>query len=141
MGGHGGLNILPQKKWNVYNWDNRIKVSKDEAKVRKELNKKSKFLKEKKFNDKISKIKKNEENDDVREVHSEDENRKYVNKIFKDIVELEKREKKVKVNQFFEKMRTIVNKEEHIKLFECEEQQEKERNTNENNNIVVNLLF
>lgn len=23
MGGHGGLNILPQKKWNVYNWDNR----------------------------------------------------------------------------------------------------------------------
>jgi len=23
MGGHGGLNILPQKKWNVYNYDNR----------------------------------------------------------------------------------------------------------------------
>lgn len=29
MGGHGGLNILPQKKWNVYNWDNRLKVQKD----------------------------------------------------------------------------------------------------------------
>jgi len=21
MGGHGGLNILPQKRWNVYNLD------------------------------------------------------------------------------------------------------------------------
>ncbi len=29
MGGHGGLNILPQKKWNVYNWDNRQIVDKD----------------------------------------------------------------------------------------------------------------
>lgn len=29
MGGHGGLNILPQKKWNVYNRDNREKVEKD----------------------------------------------------------------------------------------------------------------
>jgi hypothetical protein len=31
MGGHGGLNILPQKKWNVYNRDNRLKVARDEA--------------------------------------------------------------------------------------------------------------
>lgn len=30
MGGHGGLNILPQKKWNVYNFDNREKVRQDE---------------------------------------------------------------------------------------------------------------
>ncbi|XP_065857897.1 uncharacterized protein [Euphorbia lathyris] len=30
MGGHGGLNILPQKRWNVYNFDNREKVKKDE---------------------------------------------------------------------------------------------------------------
>ncbi|CAI5505993.1 unnamed protein product [Closterium sp. Naga37s-1] len=31
MGGHGGLNILPQKRWNVYNYENREKVRKDEA--------------------------------------------------------------------------------------------------------------
>ncbi|KAK3156873.1 hypothetical protein QOZ80_2AG0113210 [Eleusine coracana subsp. coracana] len=31
MGGHGGLNILPQKRWNVYNFDNREKVRNDEA--------------------------------------------------------------------------------------------------------------
>ena len=30
MGGHGGLNILPQKTWNVYRRDNREKVEKDE---------------------------------------------------------------------------------------------------------------
>ena len=30
MGGHGGLNILPQKSWNVYNRDNRQKVEADE---------------------------------------------------------------------------------------------------------------
>lgn len=30
MGGHGGLNILPQKRWNVYRQDNREKVAEDE---------------------------------------------------------------------------------------------------------------
>lgn len=29
-GGHGGLNILPQKSWHVYNFDAREKVRKDE---------------------------------------------------------------------------------------------------------------
>eukprot|EP00899_Mesostigma_viride_P004986 jgi/Mesvir1/14489/Mv05191-RA.1 len=32
MGGHGGLNILPQKSWNVYNYENREKVRLDEEK-------------------------------------------------------------------------------------------------------------
>ncbi|KAK9698773.1 hypothetical protein RND81_08G130000 [Saponaria officinalis] len=36
MGGHGGLNILPQKRWNVYNFDNREKVRKDEENAAKE---------------------------------------------------------------------------------------------------------
>ena len=31
MGGHGGLNILPQKSWNVYNRSNRERVARDEA--------------------------------------------------------------------------------------------------------------
>ena len=31
MGGHGGLNILPQKKWNIYNYDNRLKIERDKA--------------------------------------------------------------------------------------------------------------
>ncbi|KXZ49178.1 hypothetical protein GPECTOR_22g768 [Gonium pectorale] len=36
MGGHGGLNILPQKRWNVYNRDNRLKVQQDEAKAKRQ---------------------------------------------------------------------------------------------------------
>lgn len=32
MGGHGGLNILPQKKWNVYGYHQRKKVEKDKEK-------------------------------------------------------------------------------------------------------------
>ena len=30
MGGHGGLNILPQKSWNVYSRTNRARVARDE---------------------------------------------------------------------------------------------------------------
>lgn len=52
MGGHGGLNILPQKKWNVYNYDNREKVEQDEkllkqALAHKEQEEKSKILNKK----------------------------------------------------------------------------------------------
>ncbi|KAK0599261.1 hypothetical protein LWI29_003711 [Acer saccharum] len=36
MGGHGGLNILPQKRWNVYNYENREKVRQDEEAAAKE---------------------------------------------------------------------------------------------------------
>eukprot|EP00890_Picochlorum_soloecismus_P005329 jgi/Picsp_1/5798/NSC_03157-R1_hypothetical protein CHLREDRAFT_188919 [Chlamydomonas reinhardtii] len=36
MGGHGGLNILPQKKWNVYGRENRLKVVQDEEKYEEE---------------------------------------------------------------------------------------------------------
>ncbi|CAL0313408.1 unnamed protein product [Lupinus luteus] len=36
MGGHGGLNILPQKRWNVYRYDNREKVRRDEEEAARE---------------------------------------------------------------------------------------------------------
>jgi hypothetical protein len=36
MGGHGGLNILPQKSWNVYNIRNQNIVRRDEENFRRE---------------------------------------------------------------------------------------------------------
>jgi hypothetical protein len=35
MGG-GGLRILPHKSWNVYNYDNRLRVEQDEKQAQKE---------------------------------------------------------------------------------------------------------
>jgi len=46
MGGHGGLNILPQKSWNVYNRDNREKVRKDQDQYLKEEERKRKRVDE-----------------------------------------------------------------------------------------------
>jgi len=46
MGGHGGLNILPQKSWNVYNRDNREKVRKDQEQCQKEEERKRKRVDE-----------------------------------------------------------------------------------------------
>ncbi|CAB41709.2 hypothetical protein PFMG_04697 [Plasmodium falciparum IGH-CR14] len=59
MGGHGGLNILPQKKWNVYRKDAQYKVHYDEHKIIKE--EKDKEIKRKKdeFESTISTLKKN----------------------------------------------------------------------------------
>ena len=55
MGRHGGLNILPQKKWNVYNWDNRLKVEEDEKLVNTEIEKMKKDWKLKRLKEKIDK--------------------------------------------------------------------------------------
>jgi hypothetical protein len=55
MGRHGGLNILPQKKWNVYNWDNRLKVEEDEKLVNDEIEKRKKNWKLKRLKEKLDK--------------------------------------------------------------------------------------
>ncbi|XP_952865.1 uncharacterized protein TA07155 [Theileria annulata] len=47
MGGHGGLNILPQKKWNVYRHDRQYQVKFDEHRdIEKKLNDKEKLKRE-----------------------------------------------------------------------------------------------
>lgn len=38
MGGHGGLNILPQKSWNVYGHKQRQRVKRDEERAAEEEN-------------------------------------------------------------------------------------------------------
>ena len=57
MGGHGGLNILPQKYWNVYNWDNRVKVERDEKLVRQRIEKEEEKRKTRKLDALVNEIK------------------------------------------------------------------------------------
>ncbi|CAA9987918.1 conserved Plasmodium protein, unknown function [Plasmodium knowlesi strain H] len=59
MGGHGGLNILPQKKWNVYRKDRQFKVNYDENKLIKEEEKKVRKKNEQAFENTISQLKRN----------------------------------------------------------------------------------
>lgn len=61
MGGHGGLNILPQKKWNVYNWDNRDKVKEDENLVREAIRRKKEEQTASALDSRVAKLKGQEE--------------------------------------------------------------------------------
>ncbi|KAI5060552.1 hypothetical protein GOP47_0024972 [Adiantum capillus-veneris] len=56
MGGHGGLNILPQKRWNVYNFDNREKVRKDEEAAAREESIRQQQQREKDSEDRLAKL-------------------------------------------------------------------------------------
>ena len=56
MGKGGGLNILPHKKWNVYNRDNRLKVEHDEKIIHKEIQRRKLNHREKTFQHKIKKL-------------------------------------------------------------------------------------
>jgi len=57
MGGHGGLNILPQKKWNVYNYDNRDIVDRDKKLHAEKLRKEEEDRREKMLDNKIDVLK------------------------------------------------------------------------------------
>ncbi|MCO5574347.1 hypothetical protein L7F22_028130 [Adiantum nelumboides] len=56
MGGHGGLNILPQKRWNVYNFDNREKVRKDEEAAAREESIRQQQQRHKDSEDRLAKL-------------------------------------------------------------------------------------
>ncbi|GAQ88071.1 hypothetical protein KFL_003980060 [Klebsormidium nitens] len=69
MGGHGGLNILPQKSWHVYNYEAREKVRRDEeAHAAEEQNQRDRQLqvegelRRRKLLDKAKKRHRNEDN-------------------------------------------------------------------------------
>jgi hypothetical protein len=102
MGGHGGLNILPQKKWNVYNWDNRIKVKQNQNLVQEEKDKRLKAKNSKIFQDKINSIKNgskyNHEYLDINKNNDEDND----NKIYLDIMKKKNLEKITENDLHFE---------------------------------------
>jgi hypothetical protein len=122
MGGHGGLNILPQKKWNVYNWDNRIKVEQNEKKVQDEIDKRETEKKHRKIRDKIKTIKSGEVDDDVRFSGYEEHNK---TKIYKEIIQREKILERLDNDMALEKLRIPMKADERLKLFDNEELEKK----------------
>ncbi|CRG99784.1 conserved Plasmodium protein, unknown function [Plasmodium relictum] len=66
MGGHGGLNILPQKKWNIYRNDVQYKVNYDENKLIKEEEEKERKKNEYLFQNNINELKNNVNNNKVK---------------------------------------------------------------------------
>jgi hypothetical protein len=132
MGGRGGLNILPQKKWNVYNWDNRIKVMENEKIVEEEISKIKKRKKDKRLDDIVRQIKssdyKTKFNQNDIEVDDEEKN-----KIFKEVMSRKSMEKRLKVDLWLEKMNTPMKYEERLKLFDDENNIGKKESTEDKN--------
>ncbi|CCF73578.1 hypothetical protein BMR1_02g02100 [Babesia microti strain RI] len=75
MGGHGGLNILPQKEWNVYRVDRQFQVKYDyHRKVESELADKEKRRK-KRYNDTLVKLKRDRLRSNSRSLSNERQSR------------------------------------------------------------------
>jgi hypothetical protein len=137
MGGHGGLNILPQKKWNVYNWDNRIKVMENEKVVEGEIKKLERKNKDKGLRDIVKQIKnpneKNYLNFHKNNIEIDDKEK---NKIFKEVMSRQSMEKKLNVDLFFEKMNTPMKPDQQLKLFDEDFDVKKLANPNQEEGIV-----
>jgi hypothetical protein len=121
MGGKGGLNILPQKKWNVYNWDNRIKVEDNEKKVKKEIQKRE----VEKFNRKIDNKIKAIRNNDIEEFNFTSYEEVDRNKIFKEVMQRESILKRIDNDLKIEKLRNPMKQDERLKLFDDEKLEKK----------------
>ena len=123
MGKRGGLNILPQKKWNVYNWDNRIKVQREETLVQKEVNSLINQKRKTSFNKTIDAIRKGEQlisNDNCSIVLTD----KDKTKIYMDIMKRESLNKQTerKINNDLMNKRNSINESiDFGKVFSREE--------------------
>jgi hypothetical protein len=126
MGGKGGLNILPQKKWNVYNWDNRIKVMENEKIVKGEIEKNKIKQKYKNLEDRVNLIKKGRTDQDIFSPNFDNVDH---NKIFKEFAEKRSMAKRLKTEMLFEKMNRPMSKEEQLAIMENEPKEKEVRDT------------
>lgn len=154
MGGHGGLNILPQKKWNVYNWDNRIKVMQNEKLVKEEVEKMRKKKEEKLFHEKINSLKKGEKFED-KNIHQNgiDIGQDEKNRIYLDIMKNKNLSKVVDNDVYFENRLNPLKENEQLTLVEerklkseyqkniNNEYEADEENTSANNTAKGSKLF
>ncbi|CAK73993.1 unnamed protein product (macronuclear) [Paramecium tetraurelia] len=115
MGGHGGLNILPQKKWNVYNMENRNIVERDKRKERERVQKEKRKEHKEQAGNRIQKLKQQRRaashtpSRSVSESQSRSRSRS----------QSQKKQGSSKVNA---ELREILEAKQHINLFKEEEQ-------------------
>ncbi|CAD8180290.1 unnamed protein product [Paramecium pentaurelia] len=115
MGGHGGLNILPQKKWNVYNMENRNIVERDKRKERERIQKEQRKEHKEQAGNRIQKLKQQRRaashtpSRSVSESHSRSRSRS----------QSQKKQGSSKINN---ELREILEAKQHINLFKEEEQ-------------------
>ena len=128
MGGHGGLNILPQKEWNVYNNDNREVVRRDEERINKEVEKRKKKKIQNELDDiattlkgGIAPIRTIEESQREYKIFQEE------NRIYHQVIEEEKEQDSQIIDEIKECMFKPVSLDEHVNLFKPEEIQDKYR--------------
>ncbi|CRG95370.1 conserved Plasmodium protein, unknown function [Plasmodium gallinaceum] len=88
MGGHGGLNILPQKKWNVYRNDVQYKVNYDENKLIKEKGEIERKKNEHLFENYINELKNNINNNEGKIEYNE-----HINLFIEEEKEINRRKK------------------------------------------------
>lgn len=145
MGGRGGLNILPQKKWNVYNWDNRIKVKQNEAVVDKEIERRKLKHRQKRLVDKISKIKfkspqshSNHNNMPLNNASSISDKEK--NEIFKEIMQRKSILNRVDYDANYKNNNKLISMNESIDYEKLKSQEEINVGLHEKSSTIIETL-
>ncbi|EAN31538.1 hypothetical protein TpMuguga_04g00186 [Theileria parva strain Muguga] len=150
MGGHGGLNILPQKKWNVYRHDRQYQVKFDEHRdIEKKLNDKEK-LKRERLSDSLVELRRRAQDTQNRDVDVETELKVEDRSGFK--VKRLKRDKnkhkdkgdefKSEKSDLFPELNEDIKKEDgkkktgHINFFEKEEREAEEASIRRREHLI-----
>jgi len=149
MGGHGGLNILPQKKWNVYNYENREIVARDERLVREERERREKLSRSEKLAEEIKKAKGiSQSSEKIHENEEEKNNTENLQEKYSEeniLYEKAIKKQKTKQNEIKEKIYESANKPSenngHINFFEKEQLNEKLKYNNSSIEHPTQVFF
>jgi hypothetical protein len=137
MGGHGGLNILPQKTWNVYRRDNRDKVDEDEQLLNEAKRKRAQNQKSQDLQTKLGSLKNHKSSAYALPAHGNLDDQE----LFKQAKKDKKREEKEKQKEIQEMLKDpkMTGQDGHLNLFLAEEYEmhEKEKSKGDDKNMYL----